>query len=426
MYIKSVSAYNFRCFGEVELHLQYPGKITRRPLGIPNVSLLLGSNGSGKSSVLRALAIAALAPILKESGFVPYRMVRRPGADPNSLLKVRAILDPLEAAGQGRQEVQLVAHLLRRSTSNQDSLLEKGTPKSPLMRYIYDEKSPVFFVAGYGATRRTEMDDFSLGSARKSRGQRYQRVASLFEDHVALRPLQSWLPKASAKRQKEVVQIFNDLLPQDVRFRGKLDVIDDQYVFLFQGRPTPFPALSDGYRAFIGWLGDLACQMVECCPKRMRLSQLPGLVLIDEIDLHLHPEWQRTVVPNIANGLPRLQFVLTSHSPIVVGTLQHENIFVAEVGPKKDVVVKRYEESVHGKSAEQLLLSSYFGMQSTRAEDFTNKAEDLFARAAKGDADAAIEYLNRLSGKMHNPTSEKARTSKTMRKKASTQRGPKL
>jgi len=75
LYAKSLHIYDFRCFGKAALELQYPG----RPSGedqqvseIPNVNLILGDNGGGKSSILRAVAIAALAPALLDSGFVPY------------------------------------------------------------------------------------------------------------------------------------------------------------------------------------------------------------------------------------------------------------------------------------------------------------------------------------------------------------------
>jgi hypothetical protein len=80
MYAKSLSMFNFRCFKKAVLHLQYPGRIDEHASELPNENLILGDNGGGKSSVLRSLTIVLLAPVLPESGFVPSRLVRRPGA----------------------------------------------------------------------------------------------------------------------------------------------------------------------------------------------------------------------------------------------------------------------------------------------------------------------------------------------------------
>jgi hypothetical protein len=131
-------------------------------------------------------------------------------------------------------------------------------------------------------------------------------------------------------------------------------------------------------------------------------TELSGLVLIDEIDLHLHPSWQRTVVPHLAAAFPRLQFILTSHSPIVLGTLYPDNILVMEpTAPAQQddwpsYQAVRYQESTHGLSADQLLTGSYFGLMSTRARDAQRHLRSLADRVADGDKDAARQYLRAL------------------------------
>jgi AAA domain, putative AbiEii toxin, Type IV TA system len=399
LYIQSLDIYDFRCFAKAELELQFPGRKAEPTSKVPNVNLLLGDNGGGKSSILRALAIAALAPILRDSGFVAYHLVRRPDGE-KSLLKARAILDQREQhAEKFKPAMDLLARINRQPHGSIDSLSTESTPRSPLIKHLYDDRSPLFFVVGYGATRRVETDDVSEGSLRKSRGRRYQRVAGLFEDHVTLRPLQSWLPRLQkTARFKEVVGLLNKALPDEVRFSGKFDATERQFEFSFRGRRMPFAALSDGYRAFIGWLGDLLSNLNDVTPSGSSLSSISGLVLVDEIDLHLHPAWQRQAVPAISEAFPRLQFVLTSHSPIVTGTLYRQNIHVTGVDPDGAAMIEQIDEQVHGQSAEQVLLSSYFGMDTTRAESFQDEASKLFARAAQGDKSAALSYLKRLTG----------------------------
>lgn len=401
MYIKTLNIYDFRCFEKAVLELQYPGRISEPVSEVPNVNLLLGNNGGGKSSILRALSIAALAPILKDSGFIAYHLVRRPGAGA-ALLKAKVLLDEREQHTERfPREMELLARIERHSKGSIDSLITERTPASPLLKHLYDDRSPLFFVVGYGATRRVETGDFSEGSARKSRGQRYQRVASLFEDHVTLRPLQAWLPRLlGTPRYAEIVDLLNRALPPEVRFTGGFDPDERQFEFLFNDREMPFAALSDGYRAFIGWLGDLLGNLSDVTPVKARLNSISGLVLVDEIDLHLHPAWQRSVVPAISKAFPKLQFVLTSHSPIVTGTLYRQNVYVTDSDPDLPGIatIKQIRETVHGQSAEQLLLSSYFGMDSTRSEEFQSEAGRLFERAAAGEATAAISYLESLTG----------------------------
>ena len=130
-----------------------------------------------------------------------------------------------------------------------------------------------------------------------------------------------------------------------------------------------------------------------------KLVDTRGLVLLDEIDLHLHPEWQRVVLPTLSRALPNMQFVVTTHSPLVVGSLQAENLYslVEEEGA---TVIKRLPEQVQGRSSEQILLSPYFGLPSTRAEPVSDKLQALAQAAVGGDAHASMQYLRLLSGGM--------------------------
>lgn len=326
MYIESLHVYGFKCFGKAVLHLRHPGEggtSTDGGAAPDNVNLILGDNGGGKSSVLRAAAIGILAPALLESGFVPYRLVRRPDGD-HALLKVIGRPQKVDRTDETSlpDELTLLARIDRRKRGSLDRLHTESTPDTPIERLIFDDYSPAFFVVGYGATRRVETGDFSESHQRRSRGLRYRRVAGLFEDHVPLRPLQAWLPNADERRRDEVLALFRAILPEVVSFEGRKDPDDGDYLFDFDGVETPFLALSDGYKAFIGWVGDLFGHLVDICPPSLELQQVGGVVLVDEIDLHLHPELQRQVVQRLAEALPHLQFVMTTHSPLIASSVQ--------------------------------------------------------------------------------------------------------
>ena len=72
------------------------------------------------------------------------------------------------------------------------------------------------------------------------------------------------------------------------------------------GVSIPFQGLSDGYRAFIGWVADMLFHLCYATPIRKALVDVHGIVMVDEIDLLLHPRWQMKVIPAIARALPRM------------------------------------------------------------------------------------------------------------------------
>jgi predicted ATP-binding protein involved in virulence len=94
--------------------------------------------------------------------------------------------------------------------------------------------------------------------------------------------------------------------------------------------PTAFENLSDGQRAVIGLVSDIACRICLLNPHLglQVVQQTPGVVLIDELDMHLHPKWQRILTSGLKRAFPTVQFIVASHSPQVLGELQPEEIIV--------------------------------------------------------------------------------------------------
>lgn len=216
---------------------------------------------------------------------------------------------------------------------------------------------------------------------------------------MALVPLSHWFPafeKKDKQRFKQVVEVMNQLLPEEANFSGEYK--DDAYLFEVNGVLTPFDALSDGYRAYMGWIADLLFHLCSGELSSAKLADNVGMVLVDEIDLHLHPEWQRSVTASLSVAFPNLQFVFTTHSPIVAGSLNRENIFVMETDHDSgESSISQYQERIYGLDSEDVLLSSYFNLTSTRAETFTNELVELSGKAGKGDKEAAFDFAEKLA-----------------------------
>jgi predicted ATP-binding protein involved in virulence len=412
MYVRTLQIENLRCFERAEVELQFPGREPESPLPLPNVNLLLGNNGAGKTTVLRAVALSVLGESLPGSGYVPYNLVRRRKygeAAATAKIKSKLVLHTQddESIPEG-QSTEWTTQTAFSSIKGQELFgsLYPGLRDTVVSQKLFDDSSPAFLLLGYGATRYiVGADNFEpLASQLRRRRLRYLRVAGLFEDHLGLAPLESWLRRLQQEeieRFVEVADLLNDLLPREARFT--LEMRGDEYVFQHCGIPVPVGALSDGYRAYIGWVSDLLFHISSVTPKGAKLRDIRGVVMVDEIDLHLHPEWQREVVPTIANALPSLQFILTTHSPIVAGTLTSKNIFVLEMDNAGASTIEQYTEPIHGLNADQILVSSYFNLDTTRAPEAVNELVGLSKKAMSGDSDAALEFLKRIAAGTERP-----------------------
>ncbi len=418
MYINWLHLQRFRTFLDSRIDFVHPDQdfdaLEMPPPRIRNVNLLLGNNGSGKTALLKAIALTCLGPAVGDSGIFPYRLVRRDPegrkttprkrttkkvAEPESDALLEAAFTPHHQDGEAFHH-QTLPSRISASLRGDLELLRWTHTDDKAWQPIYSAESDAFFFVGYGATRRVESRDrFDLGSRKTSSFARAQRVLSLFEDAYSLIPLNAWLPELKTSnrgRFNQVLPLVNALLGKEhYAFEGEME--EGEYLFNRGGLRVPFPALSDGYRSYVGWIGDLLYHVCTTCPSGKKLVDNKGIVMVDEVDLHLHPKWQMTVLPNLAKSLPNIQFLVTSHSPLIVGTLEWMNIILMSPGPRQSSKAERIPWAVHGLDADQLLLTDFFGLKSTRAEGKTRDLKALTLKARAGDTEAAKALLEEMS-----------------------------
>lgn len=94
----------------------------------------------------------------------------------------------------------------------------------------------------------------------------------------------------------------------------------------------PFSNLSDGYRNVIGMVADMAFRCIQLNPglKEKAISETEGMVLIDEIDLHLHPEWQKNIINDLKRVFPKIQFIVTTHSPFIIQSVSKDELLILD------------------------------------------------------------------------------------------------
>ena len=126
-------------------------------------------------------------------------------------------------------------------------------------------------------------------------------------------------------------------------------------------------AIGYGYRTFVAWVVDLASRMVQRYSRHQDPLAQPAVVLVDEIDLHLHPTWQRKLMTYLSERFPNTQFIVTAHSPIFVHAAANANIILLRRDQKLGhVVIENAPEIIRNWRIDQLLTSDLFGLQSTR------------------------------------------------------------
>jgi hypothetical protein len=246
---------------------------------------------------------------------------------------------------------------------------------------------------GYGAGRRlgssalsgSKADDASATLFLDVAGLRDAGSATLFSDAAELRNAEEWLlqtdysaskPSEFQRKQQErldqVKQMLLNILPEvdAIRFdtgSGTRPIPEVEF-------QTPYGwvqlrQLGYGYRTLIGWMVDLASRMVERYPESSDPLAEPAVVLVDEIDLHLHPTWQRKLIGYLTERFPNTQFIATAHSPLIVQAASEANLVVLR-REGDHVVIDNDFKAIRGWTIDQVLTSDLFGLESSRPPEY--------------------------------------------------------
>ncbi len=361
MYLRKVILKNIKCFADFELDF-VQGK------GIRQWTSLLGQNGLGKSTLLQAIGVTLAGPsAVRELLPVAEGWVRR--GEPYGEIEAELFWtegDALTPHWPKKKSPYIARYIVTGDDPNRlPAVLSEhysvptiadwsgeGTPRerekvgkdiSRLKQTAYAEGKPGWLGCGYGPFRRlsggSQDADRILYAERKS-----ARFVTLFREDAALTNATKWLislyntardgDEESKRTLDQVKTAFaNELLPQPttlhVSARSALLQIDAQ-------EPTLFQDLSDGYRSMLALGIDLLRWLTDAFPDADDPMNCPGIVLIDELDAHVHPTWQREIGHWLRRKFPEIQFIVATHSP-----------FLAQVaGPGGNVVLEHTPDGV--------------------------------------------------------------------------------
>lgn len=395
-YFLSVDLENVRCFGE------------KQKLDLSNGNgraaqwtVVLGDNSTGKTTLLQILGIEKLIldqdyihiitpPILNK--------LRRLNCDTFTLNLTLSFGSALKDKKSANDIVTL------NYEHNKDDWISTAS--------FHNEGIACF---PYGANRRLGKGSFSDNLTTAT-------TSSLFNDHIALVNAEDWLLQADYSASKSpdknsplkqrfilVKEILINLLPNVEDIRISILGVNQSPRAEFK---TPdgwlrLDALSLGYQTMIAWMVDLAAHMFQRYPNSPNPIAEPAVVLIDEIDLHLHPKWQRTIMAYLSERFVNTQFIVTAHSPLIVQAAENANIAVLK-REGDQVVIHQQPQDVKGWRIDQLLTSDLFDLPSARSpqyEQLLEKRRKILSKASLSDADQAeLKTLEEEIGDL--PTAE--------------------
>jgi predicted ATPase len=319
----------------------------------PRVNILLGNNGVGKSTLLRAIA-AAIAGKDAE----PYA---------GRLLRV------------GSETATIRVHTARQPYSTVVQRTTSGCEVSSLPVRVLDGEGwlalgfPPLRIAS-GDTKRTR-EPLSAPAAADVlplvRGETDPRLADLQEwiadlDYRAKHEKQS----GGSDRYERLIDKFFQIVGRVLEgVSVKYDAVDPatkRVTVVTDDGVVPLDYVSQGTLSVISWVGVLLQRLFEIYKDDDDPTQRYVLVLMDEIDAHMHPAWQRVLLPRVLECFPRMQLIATTHSPLVINGLDARNILHVGRGSDGLVSIRRYELKVKGREPEEILSGPLFGLDETR------------------------------------------------------------
>ena len=388
---------NYRCFDDLTLPLEN------------DATILFAENGGGKTALLTALAMG-LAVIQRDS---PKTLKLKAGRDSR-----RGVPND-----KGAPEPAGPCEVTWTAAVGETETVTWSTAVQPASGRIRNQHRPIFeaveavrvpgvrwpLFAWYGVDRLGRLHD----RRRKVEftWDRWEAYAFSLDPNLDEAPLLQWLEDETigdvVRRQQEEPERFFHKAVMEETVRATPGVKNAWYdpvsrspmVRFADGHVAPWSELSDGYHVFIALVADIARRavMLNEFDGADAPARVEGVVLIDELDLHLHPRWQRVALPQLRDAFPRLQFIITTHSPqilssaenrqvrrLVNGKLQADHLFVE--GRDTNAILREYmhTEDRDGEGTRELKTLHDFIDQGRREE-----AEELYKklRARWGDLD---------------------------------------
>ena len=378
--ISRIRLKNVRCFKDLDVML---------PGALGGCILFVGDNATGKSALLKGIAMglcdeAGAAGLLKESD---EGYIRR--GQTSAVITIDLRDD--ESSGTNFQiRTRIDRKPLGRNGIFRDKVRQTTKPSPDT--FPWDK----LFVSGYGAGRSVAgSGDVSSYSVIDAVYNLFNYFEGLQNPELTIRRLEAEGAKLEGSAILRVIEQFSKV--EGVRLTTKGLLVDGPW-----GIDMPMRDLADGYRSAFTWIADLVGWALMFKPKLRGPLEVRGVVLIDEIEQHLHARWQRRAIADLRKVFPNVQFIASTHSPLIASSVgnpesptETDSLFVLERDSEDDVSVYTHE-FMNGLRMDQVLASRAFKFQVQADPEFERAVHHLSALVYDSDSPNQEEISQRI------------------------------
>ena len=356
MKITNLKLKNIKCFKKIELSFEGEN-------GLKNWSLVVGDNGQGKTTILRSLAIG----LCDEEGASALLAELHGGILREGEMEGSITID-LQDSDKSPNNYKIETIIKGKNESVSQNIYQNDTVLPLLILPL--EPFAVAYGSDRSITGTESYEDYALVDS----------LYSLFNYRHPLQNAELGARRIQSHAKNEWVKLKTVL--KDILMLSPDDKITLEpkglYVESKWGKVS-FNALSDGYRSLTSVILDFLGQYMLKTEK-FNLDDISGIFIIDEIEEHLHPRWQREIIKSLAEKFPNIQFICTTHTPICALGLndldcESQLVKVAYVNGHSELTPFNPKECFKGYRADQILTSEIFGLTDTRSVSIEKKLE---------------------------------------------------
>jgi len=355
-------------------------------------TLLLGDNGVGKSSLLKAIATGVVG---KEAAPYAARLVR--GGATSAAITLTTSRGDTYRTEILRSDTSPVVTSIPVRPLEKEGWLVLGFP--PLRTVSWERGQS--YEGGDAVGRASAADVLPL-----VRGEADPRLDGLkawllhLDHNIQSATTAPSLRELYRRLWDEFFRVVEKITPGVNLAPGKVDATTRQVNVKTDDGEIPIEAVSQGTQSLMGWIGIVLKRLFEVYGNDDDPLQRYALVLIDEIDAHMHPQWQHTLIGTLKKLFPNAQFLVSSHSPLVVSGLAKEEILVFSRGENdRRVEVAHPPEDLKGWRVDQILTSLAFGLDGARDPETLHDVR-RYTTLAAGEEQGKPGELEELAAKL--------------------------
>jgi predicted ATPase len=356
-------------------------------------NVLLGDNGMGKSTILKAVAAA----IAGEEA-TPYAARLLKAGKTSGAVQLTTSTGDVYVLEILKSESGVFLRSIPLRPLDREGWLTLGFP--PLRTISWERAQPYDSLV---ERRAVALDVLPLCQGEPDPRLDHLKSWLLWLDHSIMSSQDADLYR---RLRNEFYRVVNEVMPGMVLGPATVDSVKRQVYVHTNDSEVPIEAVSQGTQSLMGWVGVVLQRLFEIHRTDIDPTSQYALILMDEIDAHMHPRWQLTLVGTLKRIFPNVQFIVTSHSPLVVAGLSRAEVMIFRRDSLQRVVAEHPAVDPKGWRVDQILTSLAFGLEGARDPDTQRdirRYTELAAQDDPEDPDELASLARRLEVRLPTP-----------------------